>query len=302
MGVSRRSFLKLSGLTAAGSILGSMGSAGVALAKTERKGIPDAKNKAMMVDVSKCIGCASCVSACKKAHNLPEPYKNSKFTNGDNWTAVKFFKREAEQGKSANPALLKVKMQCMHCTEPSCVAVCPTGAAFKREEDGIVLIDDEVCIGCKNCVVACPYAIPGENEESKVVEKCTFCQERMKEGKPTNCSEACPAGAIVFGEREEIILQANARLGELKANGYPDANIYGIKELGGLRVVYVLPVKSEEAGLYKDVQVATGDVLLKWGMGILTAGALIVGPLRKVFGEDDKPVSVPRDKGVNAGD
>lgn len=297
MGVSRRSFLKLSGLTAAGSLFSGLG-AGVALAKTEREAIPGIEDKTMFIDVSKCIGCTSCVTACKKQNNLPEPYKNSKFNNGENWTSVKFYKREKDQ----KPELLKVKMQCMHCAEPSCVAVCPTGAAFKRK-DGIVLIDEDVCIGCKNCVVACPFAIPGENEESKVVEKCTFCKERMAEGKPTACSEACPADAIHFGDREEMLALANERLGQLKAAGYQEATLYGNKELGGLKVIYVLPVKPIEAGLYEDPQPATGDVLLKWAVGLVTAGVVVAGPLRKVFKDNDEGINLPQEgKGVNAGD
>lgn len=297
MGVSRRTFLKLSGLTAAGSLVSGLAT-GIASATTvEYTAIPGVDSKALFIDVTRCIGCASCVTACKKQNNLPAPYKNSKFTNGDNWTAVKFYKKEDKD----NGGLYKVKMQCMHCNEPSCVAVCPTGAAFKRE-DGIVLIDGDVCIACRNCVVACPYAIPGENKESGVVEKCTFCKERMAEGKPTACAEACSTGAVQFGEREELLIKANERLGQLKKQGYTNANIYGNKELGGLKVIYILPDHPLKMGFMENPKVATGDVLLKWAMGLVTAGAVIAGPLRKVFRDADNSVGITQDKGVQAGE
>jgi formate dehydrogenase iron-sulfur subunit len=276
--ISRRSFLKLSGAALAGSAV----AGAVTPARAAEQGIPGIDQKVMLNDVSKCIGCLSCAIACKEVNKLPDTYKYDPATGGNAFTTVKFMER------GDTPKQINLKVQCMHCTEASCVEVCPTGAAYKRT-DGIVLFDQETCIGCKYCVVSCPFNVPGLAEETGTVRKCTFCEPRLREGKITACAEACPAQAIEYGDYDRLLQKVNARVDYLKANGYPDAVLYGEKELAGLKVIYVLPAAPGESGLAANPRLATGDSLAKWAAGLITVGLLAVSPLRSVFKDEKGP-------------
>lgn len=173
----------------------------------------------MLIDQKKCIGCHACSVACKEAHGTPPGVRRSKVV------------RELE-GEYPNVTRKIVPMLCMQCENAPCVEVCPSGATEKRE-DGIVVIDKEKCIGCKSCMLACPYDARyyredelgyfGEtlNEYETVmypehpkgtVDKCTFCHERIDAaaGEVNACVAACPAGARVFGDLAEIKAQAEA--------------------------------------------------------------------------------------------
>ncbi|MBU7006662.1 4Fe-4S dicluster domain-containing protein [Phosphitispora fastidiosa] len=293
MGINRRTFLKISGLIAAGSVAGGLIPLGTGRAAgSELTGM---EGQGMLNDVSKCIGCLSCAIACKKANELPDVLEYSPVTNGDNWTTVKFSKEGA--GETRVPVNLKV--QCMHCGNPSCVAVCPTGAAFKRD-DGIVVIDRETCIGCKYCVMSCPFEVPGLSEETGTVRKCTFCEARVKEGRITACAEACPAGAIQFGSLAELQKKAEGRVADLKSNGFPNAALYGNAELGGLRVLYLLPDTPEVCGLPDNPRQANGDSILKWLTGLAMGGFLVASPIRKMF--SDSPMDEHEESGSREGE
>lgn len=279
MGVSRRSFLKLSGAALAGSaVSGLLAPAARAAVQPKAQAIAGGEKKGMLNDVSKCIGCLACAIACKEYNKLPDTNEYAPATDGNNFTTVRF----KERGKEVNPGLIKLKVQCMHCTQASCVQVCPTGAAYKRA-DGIVLIDQETCIGCGYCVVACPFKVPGVSEVTGTARKCAYCEPRLREGKITACAEACPAHAIEYGDHEELLRQARKRVDFLKSHGYPNAALYGQKELNGLKVIYVLPETAEISGLPGGPRLATGDALTKWVTGLLTAGLLVTAPLRSVF-------------------
>jgi len=297
MGVNRRTFLKLSGLVAAGAAAGGM--AGPAAAGgSVPEGIPGVEHKAMLNDVSRCIGCLSCAVACKKANKLPGVFEYSPATGGETWTTVKFLEQDSEAPKKR----INLKVQCMHCGQASCAAVCPTGAAHKRN-DGITVIDQNVCIGCKYCVMACPFNVPGYSEETGTVRKCNLCESRLGEGNIPACAEACPAGAVEFGNYEELLAKAGARVDYLKANGNPDAVIYGQKELNGLKTLYVLPAAAKDSGLPGDPRMATGDSLTKWTAGLLTAGLLVTIPLRSVFNDiEGQDNTTDREKGGNKDD
>ncbi len=287
MDVSRRTFLKLSGLAAAGSVLG--GFVPGAAAKDATLGIAGVEGKAMLNDSSKCIGCLSCAIACKKANDLPDTYDYTPTTGGTTWTTVKF-QPHLDQAVKNN-----VKTQCMHCNQASCVAVCPTGAAYKRS-DGIVLIDQDTCVGCKYCVIACPFKVPGLSKETGTVRKCTYCEQRLREGKIPACAEACPVQAIEYGDYNELLQKADARVAYLKERGYQNAAVYGQKELNGLKVIYVLPDMTAKGGLPGNPKLATGNSLTKWAAGLITAGILVTAPLRTVFNDIDTPAVNSREK------
>jgi formate dehydrogenase iron-sulfur subunit len=175
----------------------------------------------------------------------------------------------------------------MHCTDASCAIVCPTGAILKTDE-GFVHIDQEWCIGCGNCVQACPFDVPHkDHHHSGTAVKCTACTSvglnRQEEGLDPACVKSCPPGALKFGIRSQLISEAYQRIADLKADGFSNATIYGTNELGGLHVLYVLDDTPEVYGLPESPQVASSDVIGKWLTGIATAGIIAALPLWFVF-------------------
>ena len=176
----------------------------------------------MLINLQKCVGCHACNVACKEAHGTPPGVMRA-------WVVRETVGTYPETRREITPYL------CMHCEEPPCVDVCPTGASIKRE-DGIVLINKDDCIGCKSCMQACPYGARNYCEEGasyfteglseyeevynvdmpgNTVDKCTFCVERVDAGKgePQACVRACVAHARMFGELEDIKKEAEARGG-----------------------------------------------------------------------------------------
>ncbi len=165
----------------------------------------------MVIDLRKCIGCQACTVACKVENAT---------TQGVFWNKV----LKTERGKYPTVTRTFLPRPCMHCEDPPCVAVCPTGASYKRQ-DGIVLIDYDKCIGCKYCIGACPYGVRTYVDEPKsyfpsaglsqfeqyrygehqsgVVEKCTFCVQRVDNGQQPACVQTCPPEARYFGDLDD---------------------------------------------------------------------------------------------------
>ena len=165
----------------------------------------------------------------------------------------------------------------MHCTDAACVMVCPTGAV-SRHETGLVQFDAEKCSGCGYCVEHCPFEIPKLEGNTitgvSQMNKCIFCIDRVAEGLQPACTEACPTGATIFGNRAELIEIGMQRVEELRKTK-PQANLYGVDELGGLHAIYVLDDKPEAYGLPVDPKVPDTILLhdiLEWvSMGALAA-------------------------------
>ena len=224
MNPSRRTFLKLTGL----SLLGlSAKPAWDALAGNGNpkfvKGPEALKGKrwAMVVEMGKCReGCRDCLDACHRVHNVPD-FKNSKDEIKWIWKEpLKVVFPEQEHPYLEEPLKEKpVMVLCNHCDNPPCVRVCPTQATFKRKEDGIVMMDYHRCIGCRFCVAGCPYGARSMNfrdprpfikevnpefptRTKGVVEKCNFCVERLAQGLLPACMEACKEKALIFGDLE----------------------------------------------------------------------------------------------------
>jgi Fe-S-cluster-containing dehydrogenase component len=165
----------------------------------------------MVIDLKKCMGCNSCTLACRMEHGTPA---------GILYHQVKKY----EIGKYPSAKLRFLPTPCMHCEEPACIKVCPTGATYKRE-DGLVMIDEKKCMGCRYCVIACPYdsrryipeivnyyggdsVTPFEKVKRKnftpgTVVKCNFCAQRLETGRLPACVERCPAQARYFGNLED---------------------------------------------------------------------------------------------------
>lgn len=154
-------------------------------------------NVGWILDLTKCTGCHTCEVACKSENNtrplaspltLASPFS----ARQTNWRRV----LEVESGRFPNARRAFYSMSCNHCDEPACLKACPVRAISKRESDGIVLIDQDTCIGCKYCAAACPYNAPQFNEDSGKMEKCTFCVHRIDAGLEPACVTACIGRAL----------------------------------------------------------------------------------------------------------
>jgi formate dehydrogenase iron-sulfur subunit len=237
----------------------------------------DLSNIAMLVDVTKCIGCWWCYAACRKYNNLgetdlPEKEDAPKLTE-DTWSTLFTVEQNGEWSYR--------KQACMHCTEASCESVCPTGAI--SHNGAAVEINQEWCIGCGYCVQACPFGVPHKDEYTGTARKCTFCIDRINNGEVPACAEACPVGAIQYGERDALLTEARTRVEYLKDIGTSGATLYGEDESGGLHVMYVLPGSPSSYGLPEQPAVATSMEWVKWLSGVIGGTILAAIPLWLLF-------------------
>lgn len=180
--LNRRNFMKSVGAGAAAAA----GSA--ALAPPVQAAVGERQiHYGMVIDVRRCYGCQACAVACKAEFNVPLEFTRS-------WVEY------VEKGNYPTVSRSFLPRLCNHCSEPQCVDVCPTNATWKREEDGIVVVDSDICIGCKYCVQACPYDMRFSHPESGTASKCDFCVHRVSQGLEPACVEACPSRARIFGD------------------------------------------------------------------------------------------------------
>ncbi len=190
------------------------------------------RSPAILVDTTRCVGCETCVVACKEENHLPPDGMGPGQEAVDDLSARRF------STVLRRPGDLYVKQQCRHCLEPACVSACLVGAMQKSPE-GPVLYDSSLCIGCRYCMVACPYGIPRYDWDEAVpyVRKCEMCYPRLKEGKEPACVEACPEKALHFGSRDDVLREAHARIAAAPER-YID-HVWGEKEVGGTSVLYI---------------------------------------------------------------
>jgi formate dehydrogenase iron-sulfur subunit len=193
--------------------------------------MPALRQAGILVDVTRCIGCNQCVDACVAANELRDtkhmPQQASDGLSADRWLSI-----------VQSPDGGFVRKSCRHCLDAACVSACPVGAMTKSAE-GVVLYDGEKCIGCRYCMMACPFGIPRYEWDSAapLIRKCTFCYERLTEGKMPACVEGCPEQALIFGERDELLALAHERLRQVP-NDYLQ-RVYGEFEVGGTALLYI---------------------------------------------------------------
>jgi formate dehydrogenase iron-sulfur subunit len=271
MAISRRKFIGCIGAAALGNATGALGKAYGASNK-HFKGYPDSFG--VLHDITKCIGCRKCESACNTVNDLPEPQvpfddlsvlDTRRRTDADVFTVVNQFQHE--------PSVF-AKKQCNHCLEPACASACFV-KAFTKTKQGAVIYDESLCVGCRYCMVACPFDVPAYEYHKALtprVTKCTMCYPRLLEGKLPGCVEACPKNALVFGKRDELLKYAWKRI-----YAYPDQyidHVYGEHEMGGTSWLYISGVSFSEVGMREDLGVKSAPELTA---GPLSAVPIVVG-------------------------
>jgi Fe-S-cluster-containing dehydrogenase component len=213
----------------------------------------------VLVDTTSCLGCRMCEYACADANGLPTPEADveltaTRQTSPDQWSVVRRF--ETEKGP------VTVKCQCLHCLQPACASACLTKAMVKTLE-GPVIWRESKCMGCRYCMVSCPFDVPKFEYHSAVpkIQKCQLCFDRVQEGKEPACVANCPARCLTFGRRLELIDLAWSRIyGE---PGRYVRHVYGEHEVGGTSWLYLSAVPFEQLGFRTDLGTTGYPVLTK---------------------------------------
>lgn len=242
--LSRRGFLKgLAGALGAGALTlvsGKPAAASGPVSKGEVFGV--------LVDLTRCISCRACSRACVKANDL-EPADTGSDVSPSHLERLAHDKWSIVNTVPGASKPVGVKRQCMHCLEPACVSVCPVGALHQTELGPVIYRADR-CIGCRYCMMTCPFEVPRFDWHSgftPVIGKCQFCaQQRLFKGLAPACADACPTGALKFGKRQALLFEAKARV-RANPGKYVD-HVYGENEIGGTSWLYLSAVPFERLG------------------------------------------------------
>jgi len=273
MSISRRKFL------------GWLGAAGLGTALTDT--VQAASNKhftgypqsnGVLFDATRCIGCRKCEEGCNKVNELPEPdraFSDLAVMDAKRRTTAKAYtivNRYDHPDGAGGPVYRKV--QCNHCLEPACASACFV-RAFSKTDTGAVTYDASVCVGCRYCIIACPFEIPAyeyDNAFSPRVRKCTLCYPRISKGLLPGCVEACPTEALTYGKREDLLW-----IGRERIRKFPEryvGHIYGENEMGGTSWLYLSGVAFKDLGMREDLGVTPAPKLTA---GALSAVPIVVG-------------------------
>lgn len=222
--------------------------------------MPAAVPHGFYTDTTVCIGCKACEVACKQWNQLPaskggapqlsgQSYDNTLRLSGTDWRHVKFIEDFKTEDRSGGRWMMMSDV-CKHCVKAGCLEVCPTGAIIRTEFDTVV-IQSDVCNGCRACIAACPFGVIDINPANSVAMKCTLCYDRMKLDMTPACAQACPTASIQYGPIDELRDRAQERVATLQAQGETRAQLYGADTsiLGGLNSFYLLVDKPEVYGL-----------------------------------------------------
>ncbi len=262
---------------------------------------------AKLIDLSRCIGCKACQSACMEWNDLRDEvgvqegfYTSPRDLSDQSWTLMRF--REEEIGGSLQ--WLIMKDGCLHCAEPGCLKACPAPGAILQFTNGLVDFHQENCIGCGYCISGCPFNVPRLSRVDGKAYKCTLCSDRVSVGLEPACVKTCPTQALSFGSKEDMLAAAEHRMADLHDRGFTRAALYDPKGVGGTHVVVLLPHgdRPELYGLPPNPEL--GPLLSIWrswvsrSLGVFTMFAVVVagifhymkvGPLEEPKDEDDPP-------------
>ncbi|MDD5287928.1 MAG: 4Fe-4S dicluster domain-containing protein [Dehalococcoidales bacterium] len=272
MEINRRAFLTLSAASAVTAA--TFAAAKPIQANSNTSESKNTKSMGMLVDTTLCNGCRACFVACKQwnhnsASSIVDVEKSKTVTttpllDADTFTNIRATET-AQQG--SQPVWVYTKIQCMHCNDPGCVEACPV-SAMQKTANGPVIYDQKRCFGCRYCMTACPFGIPTFQWGTPTpwIRKCTFCADRQKQGLQPACAGTCPTGALKFGVREDLILEAQKRIAN-NPGSYLN-HIYGETEVGGTSWMYLAAVPFEKLGL-KNVQTEAVTVNAKRAMSFV---------------------------------
>jgi len=243
MKIGRRGFVRAAAATAAG-----VGSLAASRAGGSE---PQADGPGVLVDTTLCVGCRACEAACSEANGLPPPPADDAVMQQPRETSQKAF-TVVNRTVKADGTERFAKKQCMHCVAPACASACPVRAMDKLPT-GPVVYDASKCMGCRYCMLACPFDIPKYEYESAAprVRKCTFCAPRQAAGLQPACAEVCPSGALKFGKRSELLELAKTRI--YTTPGRYVHQVYGEREAGGTSWLYLADVELDRLTFRTDV-------------------------------------------------
>ncbi|MCW5851855.1 MAG: 4Fe-4S dicluster domain-containing protein [Anaerolineae bacterium] len=243
-------------------------------------------------DTTVCIGCKACEVACKEWNQLPSwnggantlsgnSYDNTRRLDGMHWRHVQFIEQFSPD-RTQQARWLLMSDVCKHCVRAGCLEVCPTGAIIRTEFDTVV-IQSDVCNGCRYCIGACPFGVIEINPVSHTAQKCTLCYDRLQVGLTPACAKACPTASIQFGPVRELQQRAQARVQQLQSQGVKDAYLYGTpgdghtEELGSLNAFFLLIDRPEVYGLPAKPKMPSRNLFS--GSAFSIVGALVIGLL-----------------------
>ncbi|OBK90787.1 4Fe-4S dicluster domain-containing protein [Mycolicibacter sinensis] len=291
---------------------------------------PQHPRKGFLTDTSICIGCKACEVACKEWNHNPadgelellgSSYDNTGALGANTWRHVAFIEqgRDAiDEARESGRQLISLGMPkmpgaqvdtappdtdqfrwlmasdvCKHCTHAGCLDVCPTGALF-RTEFGTVVVQDDVCNGCGNCVPACPFGVIERRTDGTaapksargaepvpkagVAQKCTLCYDRLVDGQIPACAKTCPTESIKFGDHDDLVAEGRERVARLHAQGRTEARLYGANEhdgVGGTGSVFLLLDEPEVYGLPPDPRVGTADLPAMFKRSAVAAAGML---------------------------
>lgn len=252
MKLDRRSFFRLSGVAGLTLLAGKSSGA-------QSSGKETVEFRGMLYDSTRCVGCRSCEETCAKAHGLPVSQDEMvmgviRKTSESQRTVVNSY--------NTSKGEIFVKKQCMHCNEPACTAACLTQAMHKTKE-GPVIWRGRKCMGCRYCMVSCPFDIPKFEylSANPKIQKCDLCYDRISLGQIPACAENCPAEALTFGTRRELLAEARKRISDKPEEYYN--GIYGEDVAGGTGWLFVSPVPFTELGFNTNLQNSSYPALSK---------------------------------------
>jgi Fe-S-cluster-containing dehydrogenase component len=243
MAIDRRNFLKTLG------VVGGTLTVGKSFGAPVKEGEEGVEFYGMLYDSTLCAGCQACEYACADKYgfaapeDVPEPGVIRKPDETRRLTVNSFNTSKGEQF---------MRLACNHCNSPACASACLTKAMVKTEE-GPVIWREPKCMGCRSCIISCPFDMPKfeYNSPNPKIQKCRMCYEEIVDGQLPACAENCPTGALLFGKRRDLLQVAKARISSDPDNYYPE--IYGEKEVGGTGVLYLASVPFEEVGFRTDL-------------------------------------------------
>jgi formate dehydrogenase iron-sulfur subunit len=284
--ISRRQFLKFSAATLGATAAVQTSQPVWASTKVDRDNVP-----AILMDISRCEGCNNCQDACVAANDLNPNSEQIHSLSAETYSFVERF--DLPDGRTRF-----VKRQCMHCLEAACASACPVSALHHTDEGPVDYFPNR-CLGCRYCMVSCPFGVPRFDWEDGLtpeITKCMFCIERQREGEEPACAANCSTGALKFGKRSDLLKEAHARIASAP-DVYVD-HIFGEFEAGGTAMLYISDVPFDQLGFRTDVTTRplpayTWDVMSKipavaGGLAVFLTGASIV-TRRRGGGHHDEP-------------